>query len=789
MPARIKSAPGQCPKCDKSYADLLEHITKKHRHDRFTEEEMGRTSLAVCICGRVVLNTDGLKKHQQRFACLGTQERDTTPAHRSSLGQLQAAAQSSTLSSLTTLPSSSRPSSSLTSLPASSSHRAPSIPVSHPPSEVSSRLTSLPSLPSTSRSVSVLAQVLDISADIYDDPVYNPSPLSSSSRSPSRSEDTRIPEEVDGPEEEEVEETVEDMEEVSYRDTNADGQRHELASSRSGSVWIPSRQSSSGPNTPSIQVPSRDSLPPLPNHDMDMTDVRDMEDDSEEVEEDNEDIQPGPPAMSDLPFMDEFSVLDDLSNNSAPVLGLNPMPVDVDRWEMVISPAEYLLRFKDTLATVQLVNRAPHRKMHTTYHRGPAFDQWLLLAEANHQLWVDPRYKDRFFEQLEEYQTAQPGTLKYQASLGSVHLSTSVFVHCLIKSDCDTIRLKAYGQKTPLLKQFLNKEPAQVDHRWAEHNEWDIGQSFSSPYIWLFASATGRRHGLKHYPMLLPGSGNYGTVHINTTHKSRHFSLKVYPRIVHVIKSFNSRLQGSVPKTLQGVRNQVAACLRMIHSLTSKGDMALGGFRIEVTVKAQSLRAAHKLVTATGFLDPSYWLGIGEGPHADLQLTANLVTRKGLLANANWVYQQAVQADLFHGRGSDTPTKAQIQALTDILNGLGWNSGLRKPTKALDPDAWWRSTPSTDRSNVFRQLSERYSTDEEIQELFETARDSGYPYALPCMSHPGDPNHRYQIHNRSPFRVRCSHRDCQHKLQRTALVHWIAELIQGGVVDASRLNV
>jgi hypothetical protein len=512
------------------------------------------------------------------------------------------------------------------------------------------------------------------------------------------------------------------------------------------------------------------------------------EDDGEEEDEGQEDRSDTIPVL-DLPYKDEFTTLTDLTMDSEPFTELDPQPVDVDRWELVLSPEEYLVRFKDTLSTVQLVNRAPHRKMHTTYHRGPAFDRWLLLAEANHQLWIDPRYKDGFFAKLAEYQTAQPGRIAQQASLGSVHLSTTVFVHCLGAANCDTIRLKAYGQKTPLIDRFVTREPAQLDHRWAEHNEWDIGQIFQSPYIWLFASVTGRRHGVTHYPMMIPGSGGYGTVNIDATHGSRHFSLKVYPKVIHVIKSFNSRLQGAVPKTLQGVRNQVAASLRMIHSLTSKDDKALGGFRIEVTVKAPSLRAAHKLVKASGFLDPAYWLSIGDSPHSTTPLSAQLVTREGLLANANWVYQQAAQANIFEGRGSDRPTREQVQALTDILNSLGWNSGLRSPTKSMNPEAWWHSTPSTDRSAIFQHLMSTYQSDEDILRMFETARDGAHPYAVPCKLAPGDSSHRYQIHERSPFRVRCSNRDCRHKLQRTALVHWVAELVQGGVIDGSGLGV
>ena len=163
------------------------------------------------------------------------------------------------------------------------------------------------------------------------------------------------------------------------------------------------------------------------------------------------------PAIVDLnlPYAEEFTALVDLSEESPAINGLDPQPVDVDRWELVISPEEYQRRFKDTLATVQLISRAPLRRLHTTYHRGPGFDRWLLLAQANHQLWVDPQFKDPFFAKLDQYQIAQPGQLPLQASQGNVHLSTSVFVRCLSQAGCDTIRLKAYGQKTPIDEDFV----------------------------------------------------------------------------------------------------------------------------------------------------------------------------------------------------------------------------------------------------------------------------------------------------------------------------------------------
>jgi hypothetical protein len=52
-------------------------------------------------------------------------------------------------------------------------------------------------------------------------------------------------------------------------------------------------------------------------------------------------------------------------------------------------------------------------------------------------------------------------------------------------SGCRTLKLKAYGQKMPLDDRFVITEPAEENHEWAKHNEWDIGTTFLSDKIWL----------------------------------------------------------------------------------------------------------------------------------------------------------------------------------------------------------------------------------------------------------------------------------------------------------------
>lgn len=135
--------------------------------------------------------------------------------------------------------------------------------------------------------------------------------------------------------------------------------------------------------------------------------------------------------------------------------------------------------------------------------------------------------------------------------------------------------------------------------------EWYIGQNHDSTYIWLFASATGVRHGIKYYPIVVPGSRDYGTNNLEITHRSCNFQIKMYARLVHVIDLFNSHLQGNMPTRLRGVKSQAAVAVKMVHSLTGTTARDLDGFRIEIIVQAGSLTQARLRIDRTPFLNPA----------------------------------------------------------------------------------------------------------------------------------------------------------------------------------------
>ncbi|EIW69240.1 hypothetical protein TREMEDRAFT_30502, partial [Tremella mesenterica DSM 1558] len=363
-----------------------------------------------------------------------------------------------------------------------------------------------------------------------------------------------------------------------------------------------------------------------------------------------------------------------------------PDPLDVDKWEISMSPDGYQTEFDSPLAMVQLASHMPNRSFSIDTAGG-----WMLLASSVHQIWVDQRVKGRFFKALQRRQTVQPGKHKYQASMGRVLVPVSVFVHCLRRAGCRTLRIKAYGQKLQMLDRYITREPAQVDHPQAKWNQWDIGRTFKTAYIWLWAPVQGNVPRAKTYAMVIPASGDFGSVRLDIKYGGHELSVKVYPRLVHVIKSFNSRLEGVVPKTVFGLRSRGKAAQEVINDLSMVDEEQMEGFRIEVTVQAASLADARTIVTATPFLDPRFWINPSSvDPQLEyLKLDAKLLNKKTLLSNANSVYTRAQVAGIFDGANTNKPSRRQIQGLTDVLASFGWNADVRKPTKSADKEAWW----------------------------------------------------------------------------------------------------
>jgi hypothetical protein len=450
-------------------------------------------------------------------------------------------------------------------------------------------------------------------------------------------------------------------------------------------------------------------------------------------------------------------------------------------WEIAMSPEEYGRRFNTVLATVEL---ACHTTGVPTTRNGhePEFKRWILLGKQNHQLWVHPDVKGPFFDEICKHIVVFESTSELIATYGSPMVPVREFVRCLVKARCQTIWIKAYGQKLSIGSGPLLEEPAEPAHPKANHNQWDLGTTFKSRELWLWGNAKTNKS-LTTYPMVIPSSLDLGSVMGTITYQDNDYGFKVYPRLVHTIKAFRSKLQGDIPKTLRGVQVKARAGLQVIHLLGTVDPLEIGGFRIELTVGARTLADARAKVQSTPLLDPKFWLDPPE-PHGAYKLTVTHVTKDGLLANADWVYRQHTLADPFHGTGNSRPTKRQVQIMSDVLAGFGWNAGKRRPTKSLAADAWWWIDRTVEtmhgvRLSLLADLQAKYTSAPAKVRLIHHVRQHHSNY-LPCQLYPADPKHRYNVVNQSPFRLRCP--KCKSHLTSAAAMQWIAQLLMDGRV-------
>ena len=483
--------------------------------------------------------------------------------------------------------------------------------------------------------------------------------------------------------------------------------------------------------------------------------------------------------VANLPFAHHFRALDAAETQAAETLVLRRQPLDVDMWEIAMSPAEYGQRFSTVLASVEL---ACHTTRVATGRNGhePEFKGWILLGKNNHYLWVPTNVKSAFFDELCKRRIVFESTSPLIATYGSPMIPVTEFVRCLVKARCSTLWIRAYGQKLAIGTGLLDQEPAQADHPKAAHNQWDLGVNFKSPSIWLWGNAATNKS-LSTFPMLTPASLDLGSVMGDITHNRTPYGFKVYPRLVHAIKAFRSKLQGDIPKTLRGIQFKTQAALGVIQFLSTVDPNELGGFRVELTVGAPTLAEARAKVQATPFLDQGFWLDPPE-PYTAYKLNATLVTKDGLLANADWVYRQHTLANPFEGSANSRPTKLQVRIMTDVLCGLGWNAGKRRPTKSMAGDAWWiKAKPKeTEHTRILADLQAKYnSAPAKVRLVEQVRRHCGK--TMPCIQYPDDPKHRYIFASKKPpFRLRCP--ECKSHLTSGEAMKWIAEMIATGRV-------
>lgn len=227
-------------------------------------------------------------------------------------------------------------------------------------------------------------------------------------------------------------------------------------------------------------------------------------------------------------------------------------------------------------------------------------------------------------------------------------------------------------------------------------------------------------------------------------------------------------------------------------------------------------------VDSVPFLDFNFWRDPKLPGTHPFQVDFMVVSKKGMLAVANWMYQKAVDRGVFTGDNNNTPESFHHQGVADVLCALGWNAGGRMPSKAEDETAWWgahwgtrvtrqsinagtagaqRQAPGTEvverpaqvvvtpLETVLSHLRDRYQGKAGLQSLIVIVRKGTREGIVPCKKGTKRDKHSYQSCGWKPFRMRCGNQQCRDNLTEAEALLWFASLVARGVVPREAVGL
>lgn len=467
-----------------------------------------------------------------------------------------------------------------------------------------------------------------------------------------------------------------------------------------------------------------------------------------------------------------------------------------------MTPGDYEQECQSFFATLQLSAHAPNKGV---AYDGPldgdddedgiSMPKFFLLGTAGHQLWINLKYKDNFFKELKRWRTVQPSPYDYVATSGAPHVTVDILVHCLTKAQCTHVILRQFGQKRPF-RSANYREPAPA-HPAADSNNWDIGATWSSTAVFLFAPVRGDNKSIQHYPMVIPGSLDFGSVHATVNWKGKEYKVKIYPRLVHVIKSFNSRFQGEPLMTVAAARKKLQVCDKMIDSLSKRPASEVGGFRIEVSFIDPTLHGAKSTADSLPFYDLQWWLNPPAAYEA-FKLDFKVCSPSIVVQNAKWVLQRAEDLGMLNSDNNRNINKVQKKVIADVQASIGWNAGKFKTTKSVSPSAWWTGTNSDididyiDTAGnvvILNHLSQHFSTRHSFERLIRNIRNRS-DCTLDCPMETNDGTfHELQRNGWDPVRMVCKNKACAAKLHGRGVYRWLAKLVIKGSISKAAIGL
>lgn len=467
-----------------------------------------------------------------------------------------------------------------------------------------------------------------------------------------------------------------------------------------------------------------------------------------------------------------------------------PDVVDVDSWAISMSPDYYRQHFCNVLTTAKLCSYLTVRPRDCA-----EYENWTALAMLGHIIFIHPCYAKPFIQCMDHHRHIEPSTNERYITNGSLVVPMLEIIECLKAIGCPTIRLVCYGQKRPITDDYVPSEPAEPDHNKANTNVWDIGVNVHSDKIFLFRTDGGKSSGVEIYPMIIPLSSDFGSLHINVTCDSIDYKVKIYPLLIHKLKSLGG-VKTSDIKTHASFKARFERYGQILKDLEKTPSSKLGGYRIEVTIPSRTLAEAKRTVESTGFVDINSWLNPSRPQFKPFKLDIKVITKEQYIQNVKAMRAAADSLPIWRGGSGKIVSEPKKKLLFDLAVALGWNAGHRRATSSNAVYAWWNIWTAKIEpwqfDPVLDHLASRWRGFKAVEELTNIIRDHLPEKKIPCQKGSIADGHWYNkntARRAKNFRLRCRLASCRHGLSAMKAREWYASLVHDKVIPLQAIDL
>jgi hypothetical protein len=202
---------------------------------------------------------------------------------------------------------------------------------------------------------------------------------------------------------------------------------------------------------------------------------------------------------------------------------------DLDSYAIIV-PLTYLYTLStDPIRTFNLICHVPPVRDHNN------FEDWVFVA-GNPLIRIPPEDKAAVFEAISRRTVLMPTTHTLAFCRGNPSITLPVLIECLEEAKVESVRILAYGLKTPLRTLGDLGDP---NHDLVGTNIFDIGYNHrrvDDDTISLFSPSkrnTGNK--VKVFPMLVPvGQGRGSVLLSGIPYNGENFIIKVYLFYIYI---------------------------------------------------------------------------------------------------------------------------------------------------------------------------------------------------------------------------------------------------------------